>query len=220
MLPCRTHTLPSRACESNAGYSPGALCHGACQFRTRIFHSFLHGYTLLLASRCAQVMIMTSSFSAFELRATSLVRSFSLRLKSYSRKTSLVRAKPRHRTCAIVSCVACLVVLLRAHHRCSPGCTRDRSRWSCVCPCAQYTSSRCQRSACRAARPAVSASGSRERASGGSGRRPLEGACSIWSSGGICGRPNARQPPPCGRRLLYELSCAWCSALVAVMSCL
>ena len=162
-------------------------------------HSILHGYTLLLASRRAQVMIITSSFSAFELRATSLVRSFSLRPNSYSRETSLVRAKPRRRPCAIVSCVACLVVLLCTHHCCSPGCTRDRSRWSRACPCAQYTSSRCQRSACRAARPAVSASGSRERASGGSGRRPLEGACSIWSSGGICGHLYARQPP-CRRR--------------------
>ena len=36
-------------------------------FGRNFHHSFLHGYTLLLASRCAQVMIMTSSFSASEL---------------------------------------------------------------------------------------------------------------------------------------------------------
>ena len=199
MLPCRTHALPSRACKINAGYSPGALCHGACQFRTRIFHSFLHGYTLLLASRCAQVMIITSSFSACELRATSLVRSFSLRLKSYSRKTSLVRAKPRRRPCAIVSCVACLVVLLCTHHCCSPGCTRDRSRWSRACPCAQYTSFGCEKSACRTARPAASGSSDRACSRRAKRSRPTYGECSIRSSGGVGGCSGARQPLARGR---------------------
>ena len=81
-------------------------------------------------------------------------------------------AEPRRRPCAILSCAACLFVLVGYHPCCSPGCTGHRSRWSRACPCAQNTSSRCQRSACRAARPAASGSGSQERVSGGSRCRP------------------------------------------------
>ena len=35
-MPCRTHTLPSRACEFRAAYPPEALLHAACKNRTLI----------------------------------------------------------------------------------------------------------------------------------------------------------------------------------------
>ena len=217
--PCRhaarTLCLPARAKSvRHSRLELSTMPHA--NFEDRLHRSILHGYTLLLASRCAQVMIMTSSFSASELRTTSLVRSFCLRFMSYSRKTLLVRAKPRRCPCAIESCLAGLVVLLRAHHCCSPRCTRDRSRRSRACPCAQNTSSMCKRSACRAARPAASGSVGRGRSRRAKRWRPCSGPCSIRSSGGVSERYDACQAPPLGHRLPYGRRHGWCCALGVV----
>ena len=47
--------------------------------------------------------------------------------------------------------------------------------------------------------------------------RPYEAACSSQSSGGVCVRSGARQPPPRERRLPYEPRCAWDSLHSAVI---